>query len=172
MKCLNLIIMLLAYNEILALPMECMHAFLLYVTRTHTISPFSLLVTLHWNNLKTIIRILSDYLGITSIIFLLSFLSLSSLSYNPSPPLAVLRHYWFFSRKVIRNSNYSASSTIHVCHNCRRLCSICRCFVYSKSEEVSIKVNSIWRTKIITYLAPILRYVRQCRTILSGISIL
>jgi hypothetical protein len=41
MKCLNLIIMLLAYDEILALPMERVHAFLLYVTRTHTISPFS-----------------------------------------------------------------------------------------------------------------------------------
>lgn len=44
MKCLNLIIMLLAYDEILALPMEHVHAFLLYVTRTHTISPFSTLI--------------------------------------------------------------------------------------------------------------------------------
>lgn len=44
MKCLNLIIMLLAYDEILALPMEQVHAFLLYVTRTHTISPFSTII--------------------------------------------------------------------------------------------------------------------------------
>lgn len=52
--------------------------------------------------------------------------------------------------------------TIHVRHNCRCICSICRCFVYSKSKEVSIKVNSIRRTKIITYLDSILRYVQRC----------
>ncbi len=41
-------------------------------------------------------------------------------------------------------------STIHVRHNCRRVCSICRCFVCGKGEEVSIKVKySIRRTKII-----------------------